>query len=431
MLANNTGYQLWPLSTGSSDNPSLSQGSPTTFNLDSLPIFQDQLAYYLIGLLVTITGTYTQAGGTGVATPWDVLFRLLVDSLEVRNAWHGTPVSVNFVKGSFFRVVEYVGCGYRRPVRDRGIIPAANGAYIFGYTFLVPLCAGVSEKPHHTALLNLFYKKAQLQINMAAAAVGTTFSPGSSLTLLAARCSAVMLPDSELRLGPAVEWVDYQNAASSGQTQIQLMSFGNNTALTGTERGAGVLFMGALTSVNGQPGSFAAETVTKFSFPWRGQVELQQTIGFYGQLLMCMGPQRAIGDASNQAVANALADTSGFPYAIGKDFSNTLDETAGSLFFPIAAPALDLQLSKVQVADGDQSYFMTATFTGTHHNLVQHVRSWESSKIEDAMRQMVDNGLAKRVLGSNNIKPTIKMMGKQALVNPRKARFFPLKMVAA
>lgn len=431
MLVNHTGYQFWPLSTGSSDNPTLTQGSPTTFNLDSMPTFTDALAYYLMGLLVTITGVYTQAGGTGVATPWDVLFRLLVDSLEVRNAWHGTPISVNFVKGSFFRVVEYVGCGFRRPVRDRGIIPAANGAYSFAYTFMVPLCAGVSEKPHHTALLALFFKKAQLQINTAAASVGTTFSPGSTLTALAARCSAVLLPDKELRLGPAVEWVDYQVAAAAGQTQIQLLSFGNQTALNGTERGAGVLFLGPLTSAIGQPGSFSADTVTKFSMPWRSQVELQHVPAFLTQIMMAMGPQRQIGDATNQAVANALADTSGFPYSVGKDFSNSTDELNGLLFFPVAFPTNDLQLSKVQVADGDASYFMTATFSGVHHTLAQHVRSWESQKIEDAMRQIVDNGLAKRVLGSDSIKPQIKMMGKQGSVVAKKARFFPLKFVAA
>lgn len=429
MLKNHTGCQFWPLSTGSSDNPSLSQGTPTTFNLDSIPTFNQSLAYYLMGLLVTITGTYTQAGGTGVATPWDRFLGFLVDSLEVRNAWHGTPVSVNFVKGSFLRTVEFIGCGYRRPARDRGILPAANGAYVFSYTFMVPLCAGVGEKPHHTAQLALFFKKSQLVINMSAAGIATAFSPGSTLTAMAARCSAVLLPDAELRLGPGIEWVDYTVSASSGQTQIQLLSFGNQTALTGTERGAGVLNMMALTSLNGQPGSFIADTVTKLSLPWRGQIELQQIPAFLSQMFLSQGPMQVIGDSQNQAVANALSDVGRWPYATGTDHSNTALEVTGLLAFPLVVPTDDLQLSKVQVADGDQSYFLTATFSGTHHTLAQHCRSWESQKIEDAMRQIVDSGLAKRCLGKDSVTPQIKMTGKQGMVDPRKARFFPLKFV--
>lgn len=433
MLTNNTGTQLWPLSTGSSDNPTLTQNSPVTFNLDSLPTFQGALAYYLMGVWLTIAGNVVQAGGAGSLIPTDALTRALVDSIELRNAWHGTPISVNNVKGAMLPIIEYVGNGYRYGSRVHNMIPSGNGTYPFQRTFFIPLAVGCGQKPHQTAQLALFYRKAQFVINVAASSVISGLSTGSSLTALSARCSAAIMPDPELRLGPGSEWVDYQVSASANQSQIQLLSFGNNTALSGTERGAGVVFLGALSSVGGLGGSFQVGNLTKFSFPWRGQFEVQQIAAYVGQQMLSMGPQRAAFGNTPEATVlqNGLgSDFSGFPYQITNDVGNGV-EFNGLMFFPMVTPTNDLELSKVQVADGDQSYFMTGpSFSGTHHTLCQQVRSWEALKIEDAARQMVDSGLAKRVLGTNNVTWSVKTLNKNAAsLNPKKARFFPLRLV--
>jgi hypothetical protein len=439
LLRNHTGFHFYPLTSGSNDNPTFSQTAPTSFEMKNIPIFIGSLAYYLYGVLLTFTGNVVQAGGAGSAIPyWDIV-RALIDALEVRNAWHGTPVSSNHLKGSMLQVTEPLDCGYALPQIIPGIIPAANGTYAIEISVFVPLCIGEGDKPHHTAQLALFYKQAQCVINPSAASVLTGLSTGSSFTSLAVRASAVMLPEPEIRLGPVGEWIDYQSPASSNQSQIALDSFGNVTGLAGTMPNAGVLWQGALTSLRGLPGSFTVDTVTKFSYPFRGQVESMHIQAFVTQQLLAMGG----GDFAARAMAAQQAALDGamgaYPYdqqgSAGGPAGggNNWKQLTGMLFFPLITAAPDMELTKVQTAKGTQSYFLTGpTFSGTNHTLTKHVRSFDGNKRNDAVKQIVDSGLAKLVLGQDtNLGWVPKLLKKNQTIDPDKLRYLPWRLVRA
>ena len=435
LLRNHTGFHLYPLSSGSNDNPTFSQTSPTTFELKNIPIAVGALPYYCYGILLTFYGNIVQPASGSSGVNYYQAIRSLVDSLEVRNAWHGTPISANHVKGSMLQIIEPIGSGYAMPQLIPGIIAAAGATVPIEINVYIPLSIGVGAKPHHSAQLALFYKQAQLVINPAATSVLNGISTGATFTSLTARASAVMLPDAELRLGPQAEWIDYQSAASSNQTQIALDSFGNVTGLSGTIPNAGVMWMGALTSVNGLPGAFTAENVTTYSFPFRGQVQSQQIQAFVAMQLYAMGG----GDfaARGQAAQNAAEqnEVDGFPYDVqaGAMDAGNWHILKGLLFFPMITPATDLELTKVQTAQGTQSYFLQGPgFSGTNHTLVQHVRSFDDNKRADAVKQIVDSGLAALVLGqTTNLGWVPKLEKKNDTIDPNKLRYLPFRLVKA
>jgi hypothetical protein len=433
LVRNHTGFHFYPLSAGSNDNPTFSQTSPTSFELKNIPICVGDLPYYVYGVLLTFYGDVDQPASGGSALNYNQLRQALIDSLEVRNAWHGTPISANHVKGTMLPIIEAVGGGYCTPQVTPGPMQATDGDRAFEISVFVPLCIGNGAKPHHSAQLALFYKQAQLVINPAAASILAGFSTGSAFEALTVRASAVMLPEPELRLGPVAEWIDYQSSASSNQTQIALDSFGNVTGLAGTIPNAGVMWMGALTNVDGLPGSFALENVTRYSFPFRGQVDIMQMQAFVAMQLYSMG-----GDFAARAAQAQLANLSGqaavaFPYSISNTLSGTsaMQQLARMLFLPMITPAVDLELTKVQTAKGTQSYFVTGpTFSGTNHTLAQHVRSFDDRKREDAVRQIVDSGLAKQVLGrTTGLGWVPKLEKKNDTIDPEKLRYLPFRLV--
>lgn len=429
LIRNHTGFHFYPLTTGASDTYTWAANDLATFNLKNIPIVVGDLAYYGYGIMVSFVGTLTQSGSTGQVMDRDAIIRSLIDSIELRNAWHGTVISSRQIKGSMLPIVEFVGAGYQEGQRT-GVVPSANGAWAIRINVFIPLCVGLGDKPHHTAQLALFYKQAQLDINTPLATVLTGLSPGASFTSVSVKASIVMLPEPEVRLGPGVEWIDYQSAASAGQAQIELDSFGNKTGLSGTIPNAGVAWMGALTSAGGLPGSFLASTVTRYSFPWRGQVDIRHVDPFVAMQLMAMAGGKTdeitVGSANNGHV-------NGFPYAKGTGLDASVGGfpgLTGLLFWPMVTPANDLELTKIQLAKGTQSYFMDATFAGTNHTLTQHVRSFDDNKRDDAIKQIVDSGLAKAVIGrSTNLAWIPKLIRKNTEIDPNKLRFLPFRLV--
>jgi hypothetical protein len=430
MLQNHTGFQHFPLSAaGGGDNPSLVQGSPTVFNLNTIPLFQGTLANYVPALECTITGILTQAGGTGVLVNWETMYRVLIESLEVRNCWHGAPISPQNVKGSMMPIIEQMAGGYRTFMRKRGGVPAANGATTFSFTFPVPLSLGMGSKPHHTAQLAALYKEAQFSLQVSQASVLTALSPGATLSSLQARCSAILLPDPELRVGPVIEFIDYQVAATAGQVNIPIQSFGNNSQLTKMDKGSGLFYFGMLTNNVGLPGAFAPENITRLNVPWRGQTDTGHMPPYVSQQVLAMGNQRIIGSTSGQT-GTSLADTSGFPYILGYDAISGASELTSLLAVPIVAPGCDLELSKLQVVDGDES--LNAQFSsgpsGTHHMLAGQARSWQPSALNDLTQYLVNLGLPTKILkgGSGGLTWMVKSLRKNDDIDAKKARFLPL-----
>jgi hypothetical protein len=439
MLKEGVGYQVFPLQSGGNDNPSLTQGNPTSFALDAVPIVNGNRANYLLGVLCTIGGVFVQAGTLGSEVFWDDFFRTLLQSVEVRNAWHGSPLNAQHALGAYWPILEYVGCGFRYASRRRGAFPATAASYGFAYTFMIPLCRGTNAKPVKTAQLQLLYKKAQLVLNIAPAATATAVSAGSSLTTLTCRASAVLQAHRSIWLAPGLEWVDYQNAASASQSQIPLLNFGNTTNLTGTKANAGIAFLGALTSVNGLGGSFTADAVTQYQFPFLNQYLTQHMAAVLAQQLMSMGAQRTVGATHTQQALtdDQPNDVSGFPYILDTDNFATsagtgLGEMLNLMFFPLVVQSEDGQDSKVWQAYGDQSYNLVGpTFSGTNHTLAQHLRAWEDTKEADFAAQVISSGLAQEVLGTSDLERRRAPHDKAiANIEAGKARYFEIEFNA-
>jgi hypothetical protein len=432
MLLNGTGIEHFPLSAaGGGDFPTLIQGSPTVFNLNTIPIAQGNMAYYLPALECTITGNLIQSSGTGVRTAWNNLYRTLIESLEVRNCFHGSPLSPQFVKGSMMPIIEQICLGYRNPARKRGFFPAANGTYAFSFTFLVPLSLGVGQKPHHTAQLACLYKEAQFSLQVAQASLITAISPGSSFTSLQMRCSALLLPEKELRVGPVMEIVDYQVAATAGQVNVPLQSLGNQGQTTRMERGAGLVYLGLLTSNQGLPGPFLPENLVRLNVPFRGQFDTGHLPPFLTQQLLAQGNTRTQGSVDDQGIAKGYSDTAGFPYQEGFDASNSANELTGLLAVPIAAPGTDFESTKCQVIDGDESF--NAQFSsgpsGTWHNMAVQLKSWAQPSWDDLAAFILSNKLPDKVLGVNTgLTWEVKTLRKNADIEAGKMRFLPMVM---
>jgi hypothetical protein len=426
LLRNHTGFELYPLTAGSNDSPAVAQGSPVTFEFRNVPLSVGNLAYYMYGVILNFSCTIDTAAEAGLVY-WDRLVEALIDSIDVRNCWHGTPVSQTHAKGQILKIMEFVGAGYRYVQRPTAAVANAVTDGTLRRLVYIPLSVGCGTKPHHTAQLNLFYKQAQLVINTAAASVLTGISAGADFDSISVKATAVMLPEPEIRLGCGVEWIDYRSPSSTTQEQILLASFGNVTGLTGTIPDAGVLWLGALTNTE-MPGSFSVDAVTRYSFPWRGQVPITDIDSLMAQQTLAQNdvmPTRetATGDISSPA---------GFPFTISRSWAATgVDQLAAALALPMVTEAVDVELTKVQTAKGDQSYFLSGpTFSGTNHTLAQHVRSWDDNKRIDAVRQIVDSGLAKTVIGrSSGLGWAPKLLNKNDTISGDKLRYLPWRLV--
>jgi hypothetical protein len=362
---------------------------------------------------------------------WDNLYRVLIESLEVRNCWHGSPISPANVKGAMMPIIEQLACGYRNYARKRGFFPAANATYPFSFTFPVPLSLGLGAKPHHTAQLAALYKEAQFSLQVAQASVLTALSPGASLTSLQIRCSAILLPEPEIRVGPVIEFVDYQVAATAGQVNVPLLGFGNNSQLTKVERGSALFYFGLLTSNGGLPGPFAPENVTRLNVPWRGQTDTGHMVTYLTQQLLAMGNNRQIGGAVDQSASQALSDTGNFPYTPAFD-GTTVSELAGLLAIPIVTPASEIEMSKVQTVDGDESLNIQLSSgpSGTWHNLAGQARSWQPAALQELTQYLVNLGLPGKILkgGSGGLTWMVKALKKNDDIDAKKTRYLPLAL---
>lgn len=432
-----SGLQFRALSTGTSDVSVVPSGAPLSYDLSPLPVENDGLANYLAGFFITFSGSISP-GASGIPIPQMLLLAILIDSISLNNAKHGTPISPNFVKGWMLPTISFVGGGYNYCVPNMGNIPPSNAVHGFDFSFFLPLCLGNGDRPHHTMQLQALYRKAQLviQFNNLLARL-QNFIPTATAFTSTIRVSAAHLPEREIRVGPGIEWVDYQTPASANQTEVKLQSFGNNTQLNNSSQGAGVAFAMAMSNVGPQPGSFAVDQLQQIQIPFRGQIQTTHVHPVVlHQQLASMGVRRAMGQNQNHGAGLAAqTDTQDFPYYAAE----TTADTAGSpveltsLLGAVIVPQADgIELSKIQVVNGDVSYYMSLATgpAGTHHTLVQHVRSWEAQMWSDAEKEIVDSGLKRKLFGDSTVAWAPKLLyGKHpGEISPKKLRFLPMTL---
>ncbi len=438
-----TGAQYWPLTTGNNDNPSLTAGQQTSFFFNTVPdrCPTAPLAYYLPVVKLTITGNVVQAGTLTSQIFWDQLPAALFTSLNLQNAWHGTPISANHVLGSNFPYVEFYANGFRYGSRRRPPIPTTAGTYPFAYTFdITPAVSRLGRLGGDTAQLAALFQNAQLQINVAAASVITGLSAGATLTNLKARATAVLVPRNELVLGTPVETIMHQVVAGSNSNQIQIKGFGTDTMLTGVQNKGGVVHLAELSSLLG--GVFATKNITFYNFPWRGQAPVYDIDGYFTTATLgnmpngrpqVLGADLAGGDAEFTDPPYAMNTTDDW---VDAGFLGATANYGNAYAWPMVQGGDELALTDVQTADSDQSYFLTSSVAfsaGAHLILGQYAKAWQQNMLDDWMKQVYKGGsssLANYVLGANSANAKLLQRGPKSkhIVTPDNTAYLPWQL---
>ncbi len=442
MQLNGTGGQLWPLTTGNNDHPDLTAGQQTSFFFNTVPdrCPTAPLAYYLPVIYLTISGNVVQPGSGSSAIFWDKLPKALFTSINLQNAWHGTPISANHVLGAQAPVWEYYANGFRYGSRRRPPIPAGGATHPFAYTFaLTPAVSRFGRLMSSTAQLAALFQQAQLQINVAPASVIAGLSGGATLTSLKARASAALVPRNELVLGTPVETILHQIVAGSNSNQVQIKGFGTDSMLTGVQNKGGVVFLSELTSEVG--GVFASEDVTAYNFPWRGQgAPIYDMDGFVAmQQLSNMPNDRPNVLPSN--ISGGDSEMNNPPYAMNNSDNWVEDAGAAQNFanmygWTMAQGGNELDLTDVQTADSDQSYFLTVDGgfdSGAHLIMGMYAKAWQENMVLDWQKQVTKGGgssLAAYVLGANYAGATLKQRPPKTkhIITPDNIAYLPWQL---
>lgn len=405
--------QLWPLKSGSTNQPALTPGTQASFQFTDVPDRPPAgpLAYYLPGVKLTFAGNIVQSGSTGSQIYSDEFFGALFSSLGWIQCWQGTALRTSDILGIHWAVTEYMAGGRRYDSDVRAVMAEGpNGTYPFEVTMFVPFLSDrrTSLEPE-TMQLALMARASQLQINFAPASALTSLSTGASLDSVTVSASAILVPRAELILGTPIENILTQVVAGAGNS-VTIQNFGVDTGLTGVDPGGGVLDLLFLTTANQQDGSFNASNITDFQWQWRGQTYTQDILGLLSQWKRLL-PTPYLNTLAT--VNTGSAPLQGIPYSIqnSTQFGQLTtpvraELTNQLLFWGLIISGMRCRLSSLQTASSDQTFNMTVTggYSGTHKILGRYARSWQKPMRDQWVAQVLAGGagsLAANVLGPN------------------------------
>ena len=413
MRKNGTGGIQQNLKTGGSTSATIAPAGNLTWQLNDLMDRSPTgpLALVLSCLLLTISGTVTQANSTGVAIPRDRLPALLIDSVDWTNSWMGTVAPKSVFSGSRLPVIEFTAGGFTYGQRQINSIPAANGTYSFTMTVRVPaLNDRRGRLLKETSNLSLLYQPSQFRLTAAPLATLTTFSAGASWGTLTATLTAQHDVRQELVLGTPMEWNLHTPVA--GGSQVTIQGFGRDSALSGVKPKGGVAFLGDLSDARGQGGCIRTNLCTSFQFQWRGQPVIDDIKGYALQFIDQLPNDRPqVEGLATLATAVNINDYQGYPYTFDHSGTGSAGSATGDidglLFFPLALGGDDLELTDLQTAQDDQTFNLSQSTAfssiGTNHLILsQYGRVWEPDKVADWLAQITRGGansLASYVLG--------------------------------
>lgn len=395
---NGSGAQLWPLKSTSGENPAVTQGRPITFECNDVPdrAPTGPLAYYLVALLLTVAGTLVEPeGGSDVSIPRDVLPGLLIDSIDWTNSFFGTPISGNYVKGTNLPIVEFVAGGFQYGQRQTNQIDETVGG-AFSMTLAIPACNDKRGRlVKDTSNLALLFRPSHFKVNFAAASVLDGYSEDTTVSGLNCRVSAVIVPRPELVLGTPMEWV--LTEIKSGGNAVKINGFGRDTALTGVESKGGVATLGELTLVNRLGGIITPNKFTQISFQWRGQGELQDIQGYQNMINDQLPNDRPQVAATTARGTAGINDYVGFPYSQNNTMfaSSSTPDLDFLLIWLWVLGGDDLQLTDLQSAETDETYYITQTDgfeDGDHLILGQFAREFQEKKRAAWLSTITDGG---------------------------------------
>jgi hypothetical protein len=471
-IRNHTGIVPYRLHGSQGERQRFTPGGELSFLLKSIKAVTDgKLCNYVLGIAVTVYGSIVMGdveappqhgsalGRNSIRTMWDIM-RMLVGSVEVCSAWHGTPLSPQHVKGSYLQLLETLGNGLERPYRVRAPLQLAvmPGPEVpqprrhFRHTFFLPLSLLAGQKGHHTALPAVCYENAELKINCGS---GTnqfgdqiyTCAPQDQCGPLDCyfEASALILPEDEVRVGPCVQWIDYQQKVSG--EAIDINGLGSVTTCNRVERGAGIAGLFWVSNRLGLPGPAQVRDLTDVTFPFRGVIHTKHLDPIITQLETIMGCKQdvageLVGDSPDGSLQGS-GDVGGFPYDdydYGVTEQGVLSPAAARLppnpvVLPLVCPSKDLEATKVQVSEGTQQVqlqFRDGTVgDGTHHVLACQLHSWTPEGWASVKQLLIERGVCRAVLGTDDVDWSLKVIRKQdpARITARKRRFFAMRLL--
>jgi hypothetical protein len=419
-----TGAVFEPLSTGSTDTPTPVLGQSTQFRLSSVPEVIDGKVTYCTGIVLSLTYTLTQSGGTGTRlSPLD-LVRALLASVELRNTAFGAPIRAAKYLGAYQQIIEYIACGQKYAGPVGSYIPAANGAYTRTQEIFIPLSFGSCIEPGHTAPMVALLKDGILDLNWAASSVLTAMSTGASFSALSCRASAVLDLKKDALLFAPHEWSTHSVAYSTGE-QITFPGVGNDSGIDGTFSGAGLTTALLLTSASGLGGAFSGQNITAIGYNLRNQRRTPHIAPIVMQAFSARGSARAQG-STDLGTAQEFGDFSGFPYAHGAVATQVLDNEL--LCVPLSMPGQSLKYSKLKAVDGDEPViFAASSGSGSQVLLVHQVKRFTDAKKAALLNVLYDLKIPQRLYPNarGRLYWDTKLLSKAPAVSAKSARFLP------
>ncbi len=402
MRKQSTGGETWPL-TSPLEEPTVTAGGSSRFDMNDVPIKAPtgSLANYVPALLITIIGVLINNAEAPSLVPWIEIPRLLVKSVEVRDVWHGVPVSSAYWLGEHLRIHEFVGSGFKYGQRVYGeITPGAGGGTAFSAVIRVPLSGG-GNLEKETSLLALCYQPGSVNIEWKDAAVLDAFSDGTTFEGTV-RADLELDPRAELVLGNAVEWVLHRQTSDANGTDIQIKGFGRASKLTGVDPTGGVLALMELSNQFGAGGVFEGTDITRFGFDWRGQKPTKGVRAYLSQMVNQVDRRPDV-----PPLGAGGSEFTTFPYrnVAGTNSAASDSLNVGLVAWLMAMQGPEVRLTDVQGADSDQTYQFEVTggfdTPGEHLILAQYVKRWTDAKRADWVGKVKASGLDKFVLGAN------------------------------
>jgi hypothetical protein len=231
-----------------------------------------------------------------------------------------------------------------------------------------------------------------------------------------------------------VQWIDYQQKTSSEAIDIQ--NLGRTSTMDRTAPGAGIAGLFYLSDREQLPGPVELATLSRITFPFRGVVSTTHLDPLLLQLeSLASGEENPmVGDPTGTAGtlgAFGQDDLAGFPYPPGEIGTGSTQPNPSVL--ALVCPARDLEVTKVQVSEGTQQLQMqfASQPDGTHHILACQLHSWTEEGFLSAKQKLIDSGVCRAVLGTDDVTWSLKVLNKQnpLLIPDRKKRFMAMRLV--
>lgn len=415
MRKTSTGGQTWPL-TSPLSAPTFTAGGVTRFDMNDVPAKcpTGPLAYYCPALILTFNGYLANAGESPTPVHVMDLPGLLIQSVEVRDVWHGVPVSSQYWLGEHLRIHELIGSGYQYAQRMPGrVVPKAIADTSATFQVRIPLSAGEGELIRETSQLALLYQPGSVVVTLKAASVLDGVSSGTTF-VGSIQADLELDPRAELVLGTPIEHVLHRQVSAPTDPDIQIKGFGRSSKMTGVEAKGGVLHLMELTSaVTGETGVslggvFTLDEVARYSFDWRGQKITSNPRAVLSTLLGQMGHWPDVSTPGNSQTdsANASSERTTFPYAgVGANAGNADPLNTLAQAWLMVVSGMNARLTDVQCAESDQTYHLElgggATYdAGDHLILARYAKVFAEGKRADWIAQVKRAGLDTYVLGS-------------------------------